>query len=271
MTKLRRTVRFAVNQASTPNEDRWDNGKAGVPPVIGLGRWFEFTIECEGEPDPATGCLVDIRTIDRVVRNGVAPVVARACAQTPNAEPGQIMSEIVSAARAGIGPSVCAVVWHVTPYYWVRMTTNNANPVRANLVQIAQRFEFAAAHRLHSPALTDEENLATYGRCNNPAGHGHNYQVEPVVEVTLSADGEQRFTLVDLERCAGRTIIDRFDHKHLNTDIPEFTDRIPSVELIAKTSFDLLAPVIERESDGAARLARVTVWETEKTSATYPT
>jgi 6-pyruvoyltetrahydropterin/6-carboxytetrahydropterin synthase len=234
LTTLQRTVRFAINPPSTPGKRDWRNGKSGVPAVIGLGRWFEFTVECKGEPDATTGYLVDIRTIDRAV-------------------------------RASVGPTMVAVIWQVTPYYWVRMATDITNQVR-----IAQRFEFAAAHRLHSPALSDAQNLQTYGRCNNPAGHGHNYQVEPVVEITLSDDGSQPFTLIDLERCAGTTIIDRFDHKHLNTDVPEFTDRIPSVELIARTSFDLLAPVIESESGGSARLAQITVWETEKTSATYP-
>ena len=263
LTTLQRTVRFAINPTSASADNAWSNGKGGVPAVVGLGRWFEFSVECAGEPDLATGYLVDIRTIDRAVRNDVAPIIARACAETPDAEPGEIMPEIVATVSSAI-PSVRAVVWHVTPYYWVRMTTGNTYKVR-----IAQRFEFAAAHRLHSPALTDEQNRAAYGRCNNPAGHGHNYQVEPVVEVALDPDSAQPFTLTDLERCTGKTIIDRFDHKHLNTDVPEFAGLIPSVEMIAKIAFDLLAPEIERESRGAARLVRITIWETEKTSATY--
>ena len=254
-----------MNPPQNGSADRWDNGKGGVPAVTGLGRWFEFTVECKGDPAPTTGYLVDIRTIDRAVRNDIASIVASACKQTPDAEPGEIMTRIIDAVSPTIGSTLSAITWHVTPYYWISMASDTVNQIR-----IAQRFEFAAAHRLHSPALTDEQNRATYGRCNNPAGHGHNYQVEPIVEVTLTEQGNQPFTLVDLERCTGRTIIDRFDHKHLNTDVPEFADRIPSVELIARTAHDLLAPVIERESGGCARLAQITVWETEKTSATYP-
>lgn len=265
ITQLSRTARFAVNPQGSDRANAWSNGFGGVPAVVGLGRWFEFAVECRGEPDPSTGYLVDIRTIDRCLRESVAPIVARACATTPDAEPGEIMPEILASVIGEVGPSVHAVAWRCTPYYWVRMTTDNDS-----LIQIAQRFEFAAAHRLHSPALSDDENRATYGRCNNPAGHGHNYQVEPVVEVALGASGEQPFTLIDLERCAGTTIIDRFDHKHLNTDVQEFRDVIPSVEMIARTAYEMLAPVIVRESGGAARLARITVWETQKTSATYP-
>lgn len=265
MTRLRRTARFAINSAQSPAEDTWDNGKGGVPAVRGLGRWFECTIECEGEPDPSTGYLVDIRVIDRTVRERIAPIIGAACEQRPDTEPGELLPAIVDAASNGVGPSVREVRWDVTPYYWVSMTTDSPSTIL-----LAQRFEFAAAHRLHSPDLTDDENRQTYGRCNNPAGHGHNYQVEPVVEVSLGSGGEQPFTLIDLERCAGTTIIDRFDHKHLNTDVPEFKNRIPSVELIARTAHELLAPVIERESKGAARLAQITVWETEKTSATFP-
>jgi len=265
LTRLRRTARFAVNSAAAPVDDAWNNGKGGVPAVRGLGRWFEFTVECEGEPDPTTGYLVDIRLIDRAVRERIAPIVARACADSPETEPGELLPAILAAAITQVGPSVSGVRWDVTPYYWVHMSTGANNTIR-----LAQRFEFAAAHRLHSPDLTNEQNRSTYGRCNNPAGHGHNYQVEPVVRVALGASGEQPFTLVDLERLTGTTIIDRFDHKHLNTDVPEFRGRIPSVELIARTAHEILAPVIERESGGAATLEQITVWETEKTSATYP-
>jgi len=265
LTSLSRTVRFAVNPPGSVPEIAARNGKGGFPPVAGLGRWFEFAVECRGQPDKATGYLVDIRTIDAAVREHIAPIVARTCLDAPETEPGALLPEIVATAHREIGPTVHTVTWRVTPYYSVSMDTDDTSKIR-----LAQRFEFAAAHRLHSPQLSESENRAVYGKCNNPAGHGHNYQVEPVVEVTLGRGGEQPFTLVDLERCTTEAVIDRFDHKHLNTDVEEFAGRIPSVELIAQVAHSLLAPVVDRESGHAAKLVHITVWETEKTCATYP-
>ena len=131
---------------------------------------------------------------------------------------------------------------------------------------LRQRFEFAAAHRLHVPSLSDDENRRLFGKCNHPSGHGHNYVVEPAVAVPT---GMPAFALADLERLTHERVIERFDHKHLNLDTSEFGvgGLNPSVENIARVCFDLL-----RESVHAAggELVAVTVWETEKTCAAYP-
>lgn len=133
-------------------------------------------------------------------------------------------------------------------------------------IYMRQSFEFAAAHRLHVASLSDEENRTLFGKCNNAAGHGHNYRVEPCVRVALT-DGKPSFTLDDLERRTAETVIDHLDHKHLNKDVPEFAEVNPSVENIARVCFDRLAPTINAAD---VELTCVTVWETEKTSCVYP-
>lgn len=131
---------------------------------------------------------------------------------------------------------------------------------------LSERFEFAAAHRLNCSQLSEAENRRVFGKCNNQNGHGHNYRIEVSVRVPVGGS-LPGFTAADLEDVVGRTVIERFDHKHLNLDTQEFAEVNPSVENIAAACHGLLeAPVRER----GAVLMRVTVWETDKTSATYP-
>ena len=133
------------------------------------------------------------------------------------------------------------------------------------MVRLSQRFEFSATHRLHNPSLSDEENRRLFGKCNNPHGHGHNYELE----VTLSGRPDASGLLADLpafERIVATTIIDRFDHKNLNIELPEFRELIPTVENISMTIYRLLKPKFDRTG---AKLAAVTLWETPKTWCEY--
>lgn len=128
---------------------------------------------------------------------------------------------------------------------------------------IRQQFEFAASHRLDCESLSPQENRRLFGKCNNEAGHGHNYRVE----VAVAIDPGSPFSLADLEAVVSRVLIERFDHKYLNVDCAEFADLNPSVENIARVSHDLLEPEL---AAAAMKLRAVTVWETDKTSCTYP-
>ena len=135
------------------------------------------------------------------------------------------------------------------------------------MVRLSQKFEFSATHRLHNPALSDAANRDTFGKCNNPHGHGHNYEVQ----VTLKGrPDDARGVLLDVpafERIVASTVIDRLDHKNLNVEVPEFRDGlIPSVENIAITIYRMLKPQL---ADAGAQLAAVTVWETPKTWCEY--
>jgi 6-pyruvoyltetrahydropterin/6-carboxytetrahydropterin synthase len=134
------------------------------------------------------------------------------------------------------------------------------------MVRLSQKFEFAASHRLHNPEMSEEENRRTFGKCNNPHGHGHNYELQVTLKGDASnADG----LLIDVpafERIVAQTVIDRFDHKNLNVEVPEFRDLIPSVENIARVIYRLLQPKFQSSS---ATLASVTVWETPKTWCEY--
>jgi len=265
MVRLTRTVRFAVNpEGGGGAED--PNTYAGSPAIRGLGRHYEIEVACVGRPDGRTGYLVDIKDIDRATRGVVVPAIERACRETPGAEAGVVLAPLLGPLAAALPARLEWVAWRLTPYHRVQMS-----PEAPQVVLIRQRFDFSAAHRLHVPGLSEAENRERFGKCNNPEGHGHNYQVEPCVRTALHPAGPG-LTLEALERLVEGAVIERLDHKHLNRDVPEFapgTGLNPTVENIAKVCFDLLAGRIGREAPGST-LVSVTVWETDRTSATYP-
>jgi 6-pyruvoyltetrahydropterin/6-carboxytetrahydropterin synthase len=94
---------------------------------------------------------------------------------------------------------------------------------------LSRRYLFSASHRLHSDAMSDEENHSTYGKCNNPYGHGHNY----IVEITVSGQVDDQTGMVcnlaDLDGFIEREVLARYGHQNLNT-LPEFAQEVPTTE-----------------------------------------
>jgi 6-pyruvoyltetrahydropterin/6-carboxytetrahydropterin synthase len=85
-------------------------------------------------------------------------------------------------------------------------------------VGLTRRYQFSAAHRLHSPALSEEDNRKVFGKCNNPNGHGHNYTVEVTVRGSIHPETGMVTNLDQLDRVVDERVIRRFDHQHLNYD-----------------------------------------------------
>lgn len=260
---LTRTVRLGVLATDAPATGR--NTFAGYPSMEGLGAHYECEVVVVGEPDATTGYLKDIKEIDRAVHRAVLPIVTHAFRE--GAGP---VSRLVLRATEALGrelPDLRSLRLRLTPYYSLEMDRRTMNTIL-----LRQRFDFAAAHRLHVPSMSDEENRRVFGKCNNPRGHGHNYQFEPTVRVRLGEGATQAFSLSHLEALADRVLLQRFDHKHLNEDTAEFatgSGANPSVENIARVFFGLLAPEV-RKTAGDAELVSLTVWETDRTSATFP-
>jgi 6-pyruvoyltetrahydropterin/6-carboxytetrahydropterin synthase len=120
-----------------------------------------------------------------------------------------------------------------------------------------RRYLVSASHRLHTDALTAEENSAAYGKCNNAHGHGHNYFVEVLVGGAVDPETGMVVDLVALDETIGERILRRFDHANLNRD-PLFADRVPTTENFCRAIFDLL-----RDGLPAGELEYVRVEETE--------
>jgi len=234
--------------------------------MTGLGAHYQVDVRCKGDLAATLGYLVDIQEIDRATRSSLVPAILAAVLEHPEAGPGTVLAGALTGLSAELQGLLDSVRWWLSPYYSVEVCMG-----ALGTVLIRQRFDFAAAHRLHVASISDEENRRLFGKCNYPGGHGHNYQVEPCIAAPASA-GRPAVPLAALEQLVVSTVIDRFDHRNLNTDCAEFRsgDGLnPSVENIAKVCFELLAPEIARAFPGAD-LRHLTVWESDRTSSTYP-
>lgn len=128
---------------------------------------------------------------------------------------------------------------------------------------LTRRYIFSASHRLHSEALSEAENRATYGKCNNPHGHGHNYALEVTVSGQVDPQTGMICNLVELDDAVQREIIDRFDHENLNVR-PEFEAIVPTTENLSEVIFQIL-----KRSFKAAHLEKVRLEETMMNSFEY--
>ncbi len=131
-------------------------------------------------------------------------------------------------------------------------------------VTVTRRMTFNAAHRVHNPALSEAENHATFGKCNNPHWHGHNY----VLEVSVAGEIDARTGyVIDLGRVKSivqEAVIDHVDHRNLNIEVEFMRDLIPTTENLVVACWRVLEPRLR-----PARLRRLRLWETENHYAEY--
>lgn len=143
--------------------------------------------------------------------------------------------------------------------------------MKTPVAHFSRRYRFSASHRLHAPAFTDEQNRKTYGKCNNPHGHGHNYWIEVTVAGPVAAETGFVVDLPKLDALVQREVIDRFDHMHLNLDaafsgafVPSTENLVFEVERVLRFAVPLLA------SHGQLRLANLRIEETGNNSFDLP-
>jgi 6-pyruvoyltetrahydropterin/6-carboxytetrahydropterin synthase len=98
---------------------------------------------------------------------------------------------------------------------------------------VTRRYQFSASHRLHSDALSEAENDRVFGKCNNPYGHGHNYELEVTVRGPVDAQTGLVVTLELLDDYVRRVVVQRFASRNINLDVPEFERLVPTTENIA--------------------------------------
>jgi 6-pyruvoyltetrahydropterin/6-carboxytetrahydropterin synthase len=130
-------------------------------------------------------------------------------------------------------------------------------------ISLTRRYHFAASHRLHSTALSLAENERIYGKCNSPYGHGHNYAVEVTITGTVNPETGMIANLGDLDPFVQSEVIEAFDYKYLNEDMPEFKTTVPTTENVCREIYRRLAGF------PAAKLERVRIEETSKNSFEY--
>ena len=120
---------------------------------------------------------------------------------------------------------------------------------------LSRRYRFSASHRLHSDEMSDAENRAPYGKCNNPHGHGHSYVLEVTVGGQVAVNG-MVCNLVELDDCVNREVVTRFDLENLNM-CKEFAETVPTTENLCTVIYDIL-----KRKFTQAHLERVRLEET---------
>jgi 6-pyruvoyltetrahydropterin/6-carboxytetrahydropterin synthase len=132
-------------------------------------------------------------------------------------------------------------------------------------IAVSRKEHFNAAHRLYNPEWTDEKNEKVFGKCNNPHFHGHNYEL--IVKIIGEQDAETGYVydMKILSDIVKEHVIDRFDHKNLNLDVPEFKDLNPTAENIALVIWKILRNKIENEYE-----IKVVLYETERNFVEFP-
>ena len=123
-----------------------------------------------------------------------------------------------------------------------------------HLVSVYSKSHFNAAHRLHSPQMSTEENKAIFGKCNNEHYHGHNYEME--VKVTGPIDPKTGYVmdLKVLSDIIENEVCERFDHKNLNLDTVEFKDLNPTAENIVVVIYNIIKKNLAPHLELAVRL-----------------
>lgn len=130
---------------------------------------------------------------------------------------------------------------------------------------VIRKVSFNSAHRLHNPKWDEKKNDEVFGLCNNPNYHGHNYELH--VKVTGDIDPETGYVidLKILNDVLQAEIVERFDHRNINLDIPEFKNLNSTAENIAKVIYDILKPKLDPQLK-----VQITLYETPRNYVIYP-
>ena len=239
------------------------------------GHNYLLDVGVAGEIEPTTGMLINIKELDRIVRDEAVSHLDRKFLNQSVAEwrsravTPEIMAEWIAAKVAPQLPktiTLASVRLEESPERFAEWRSADApTRHREQGMLLTHVYEFSASHRLDSPHLTPEANRELFGKCNYDNGHGHNYLLEVTVSGPVDANSGRVLDPDCLDEMVNREVVARYDHRHFNFDIPEFQGLIPSAEVITRVIWDRLRDHIPTP----ARLARVVVRETARNIFEY--
>lgn len=231
----------------SPEENRAFYGPWASP--YNHGHNYVLDVTVEGEVDPQTGMVVNIKRIDDVLK---ARILAHFDQRSINDEIPHFQTHASSTENLllyiadqlsgdALPPEARLVHLRLEemPLLWGEL---QLEPIKN--MTLTRVYEFAASHRLHAPALSQEENFRLFGKCNNPAGHGHNYLLEVTVDGEPDPETGMMIDLGLIDGTVKELVVDRYDHKNLNEDIPEFAGRPTTSEIVAQEIFARLLPAL---------------------------
>ncbi len=225
---------------------------------------YDLEASFEGAIDPESGMVVNLQALKERMRSRVVGRVQDRMLDgregRPEARTAEALARFAWRELDGAidGVRLVRVRLDGRPRIVVECTGGKGVPM-----DVTRIYEFSAAHRLHGRGLTDDENRALFGKCNNPEGHGHNY----VLEVTWRGQPGDEGELVPadiVDRIVGAEVADRWDHKNLNRDLPEFDGVNPTAEEIVRIAWDRLARGFAGKLPTGVRLHRLKLLETAR-------
>jgi len=272
MYYLTRRVEFEAshrywNPNFTEEENHRTFGKCVSP--YGHGHNYTLQVSIEGETDKRTGLVINIKELDAILKeissefdhrfiNLDHPAFFHRVPTTENLA-SYIFDRIEEKLSQATTFHLARVRLYEEPTLWAEIITGEGK----TMVTLTKKFGFSAAHRLHSAQLSEEENRTVFGKCNNPHGHGHNYELEVTVQGNIDPQTGMIMDLGKLMQIVQDQVLERFDHKHLNEDTPEFNSLNPTGENIVQVIWTLLQPEL------GSSLMRLGLWETPKNLFEY--
>jgi 6-pyruvoyltetrahydropterin/6-carboxytetrahydropterin synthase len=132
------------------------------------------------------------------------------------------------------------------------------------MLYVTKAIEFSATHRLFNPEFDQKTNEKVFGKCNNLNGHGHNYRLEVTVKGTPDPKTGMAFDLTKLREILEEEVMEHFDHKNLNLDVPMMKGLVPTAENIARVLWKLL-----EKRFGPGKLHQIRLYETQNNIIDY--
>lgn len=276
MVSLTRTVRFSAGHRYyldelSEAENRALYGACASPHGHGHDYLVEVTVG--GRVDAKTGMVLNIAQLKPILQETIVAPWDGEFLTVDHPATGGLMPTTENLSRLAwrsVGQRVnaafpdarleCVRIYESASLWSEARPGEEGEPV----IDLTRSYEFATAHRLHSPVLSDEENRELFGKCNNPRGHGHNYKLEVTIRHPVDERTGLMADLASIDKIVNREVVDRYDHHHLNYDVAEFHELNPTSENIAVVIWNRLngrLPGVE--------LVQIRLCETERNSFTY--
>jgi len=269
MDLIRKASFSAAHHYRLPNLPRAEAEALFGAAALTLAHGHDYEIEAtvRGEIESATGMVMNIKLLkDLMVEKVVSRLENRLLNDEVDAfrEKAPTLEEIARWAWGEIAPAI-----PVGALYRVRVAETPALFVEYYGGGVAEMFvtrvyDFSAAHRLHSDAMSDDENHRVFGKCNNPNGHGHNYVLELTVKGALDARTGTIASLSEVDALVEAEVLRAFDHKSLNHDVPDFRGVNPTAENIARAIWRRLHGRLSR-----GEIHKVRLVETPRNAVEY--
>jgi 6-pyruvoyltetrahydropterin/6-carboxytetrahydropterin synthase len=268
MMYLTRKIKFS-SAHSCRNPDWTDDRNQYVYGhcAVGTGHGHDYICEAtiKGAIDPSTGIVVNLVDVKQILKTVITPLDMSHLNYDNYLFPEQIPTteRLTQALWHRLAPLLERCELARLKIYESR--TRSIEYIGDDaMVYVTRRVEFNAAHRLHSQVLTEEENVRIFGKCNNPNGHGHNYELEVTICGALDEKTGMVIDMGMLDEILRQEIVARYDHKNLNVDLEEFRTLNPTSEEFARVIWNHLTPHFDQPT-----LHKVRLVETSNNSFEY--